>query len=346
MTNEKYNSIPAKACILTAGEFELGTNGEGSKSAPIRLTARSGKPIEHYYWGRVVHDLAGMHLRKPRLAIDYVHDSKEVIGYLNHFDSASGDLVVSGALVPFKENDRATEIIHKQSNGVPYEASINFGGDGIKVQEVMQGQVVEVNGYQFEGPGVVIREWPLRGVAVCPYGSDANTESALFGANDNKVFHASVVTEPETTTEGGREMTDSVDVAAQAEAEAVEVEAAAVEVVAQVETEQPECVEALTEPEAQAVEGEVAEQPEAEEMSQPISREEFTRIADEFGAEVAVKTVRDGGNYETALRMAYDAAKAEIETLKAAVELKVQKSGGAVPVTDKTKKKPLFNTGL
>ena len=333
MQNEKFNSIPAKACILTAGEFELGTNGAGSKSAPIRLTARSGKPIEHYYWGRVVHDLAGMHLHKSRLAIDYVHDSKEVIGYLNHFDSASGDLVVSGALVPFKENDRATEIIHKQANGVPYEASINFGGDGIKVQEVMQGQSVEVNGYQFEGPGIVIREWPLRGVAVCPYGADANTESALFGADDKQMFSAAAYVEREP--EKQEEKMEDEKVAEVAEEVTVETEGA------------PEVKVTV---EVTPVEAEVAETPkedeEVVEMSQPISRDEFTRIADEFGAEVAVKTVRDGGNYESALRMAYDAAKAEIETLKSAVEMKAQKPGGAVPVTDKTKKKSLFNTGL
>ena len=121
-----FSNIPANACIMTSGEFALGDNGENAKSAPLTMTARSGKPIEHWYWGRVVHDLSGMSLKKSRVPVDYVHDDKEVIGYLNKFDSSSGDLVVSGALVPFKDNDRATEIIHKQKAGVPYEASINF----------------------------------------------------------------------------------------------------------------------------------------------------------------------------------------------------------------------------
>jgi len=62
---------------------------------------------------------------------------------------------------------------------VPYEASINFGGSGIQVEEVAAGQAVPVNGYRFDGPGIVIREWPLRGVAVCPYGADMNTRSEL-----------------------------------------------------------------------------------------------------------------------------------------------------------------------
>jgi len=60
----------------------------------------------------------------------------------------------------------------RSTSGTPYEASIYFGGDGIRVEEVAEGQVAQVNGFQFASPGIVIREWPLRGVAVCPYGAE------------------------------------------------------------------------------------------------------------------------------------------------------------------------------
>lgn len=175
--------VPQSALRFEAAEFSLGDNGDGAKSAPFRMVARSGQPIEHWFWGRVVHDMDGMQLHKQRVAIDYAHDDREVIGYANSFSTESGDLVVSGALVPFKESDRATEIIHKQKAGVPYEASINFGGDGIKIEQIAEGHFTQVNGYQFDGPGIVIREWPLRGIAVCPYGADANT-STTFAAGD------------------------------------------------------------------------------------------------------------------------------------------------------------------
>ena len=171
--------VPASALRMVVGPFELGDNGEGAKSAPIRMRARTAQPVQHWFWGRVVHDMAGMHLHKDRLPIDYVHNPSEVIGYLNHFRADADGLEVSGALVPYKESDRASEIIHKARAGVPYEASINFGGPGIKVEEVAEGQAARVNGYQFDGPGIIVREWPLRGVAVCPYGADMNTRSEL-----------------------------------------------------------------------------------------------------------------------------------------------------------------------
>jgi hypothetical protein len=171
--------VPASALRMVVGPFELGDNGEGAKSAPIRMKARTAQPVQHWFWGRVVHDMAGMRLHKDRIPIDYVHNPAEVIGYLNHFRADTDGLEVSGALVPYKDSDRASEIIHKARAGVPYEASINFGGPGIKVEEVAGGQVAQVNGFQFAGPGIVIREWPLRGVAVCPYGADMNTRSEL-----------------------------------------------------------------------------------------------------------------------------------------------------------------------
>lgn len=342
MNERSLKEIPAAACTLVVGEFELGDNGEGAKSAPIRLVARSGQPIEHWFWGRVVHDLAGMHMHKPRLPIDYVHDAKEIIGYLNRFETDSGDLVTSGALVPYKENDRAAEILHKMAEGVPYEASINFGGDGIKVQEVGEGELTEVNGYQFEGPGCVVREWPLRGVAVCPYGADMNTESASAFSNSKQVFSASVVPEPEAPTKENA-MSESVEVEAQVvtpEAEASEESSPVEEVSAE------ELTEAVEEsPEVESVEAPDA----AEELAEDEPTEEpneFVRIADEFGSEIAVQVARDGGSYEDARTLHFAALAQENEELRAKLsESAAASTGKPAVVVVPTKRSTIFKTG-
>lgn len=185
--------VPRAALRFDAPDIEIGNNGEGAKTAPVKMVARSGQPIEHWFWGKVVHDLSGMVLNKPRLPIDYCHDDEQVIGYLNKFDIASGDLVVSGAIVPYEpdDEDMAAEVLYKAQQGIPYEASINFGGDGIQIQEVADGEVTPVNGYMFEGPGIVIRQWPLRGVAICPYGADANTSTEFKDSESFTIKHVS-----------------------------------------------------------------------------------------------------------------------------------------------------------
>lgn len=179
------DTIPAAACQLALGTFQLAAADvvEEGKPVPITMLARTGQPIQHWYWGKTVHDLSGMKLHKKTLPIDYCHLASEVLGYLDEFETETGDLVAKGALVPFRSDDRAAEVAHKAKAKVPYEASIDFAGDGLVVEYVSEGATVEVNGYQIEGPATVFRQWPLRGVAVCPHGADMNTSSS-FAASE------------------------------------------------------------------------------------------------------------------------------------------------------------------
>ena len=73
----------------------------------------------------------------------------------------------------------------------------------------------------------------------------------------------------------------------------------------------------------------------------------LSMIADEFGAEIAVKTVRDGGNYQTAMHEAFEELKRRCKAFEAErPEVKLSAVGAPVPITDATKeKKSLFNTG-
>jgi hypothetical protein len=170
---DETRQIPL-AALKFAADLEMGDNGEGAKTVPIKLKARGAQAVDHWFFGRIVHDLAGMSLSKPRLAIDYCHREDEVMGFANKFDTEGG-LVASGALTPFQEKDRASEVIFKSQQGVPYEASIFFDPAELVLEEVPQGMSVPVNGLTFAGPGVVARRWTLRGLAVCPYGQDKNT---------------------------------------------------------------------------------------------------------------------------------------------------------------------------
>jgi len=348
MNERDLSRIPASACTFEIADPEVGDNGEGAKTAPVRLVARSGKPIEHYYWGRVVHDMAGMHLSKPRIPIDYCHDTGDVIGFLNRFNTESGDLVVTGALVPFKSSDRATEIMHKMKNGVPYEASINFGGDGIKVQEIAEGEVAEVNGARFDGPGIVIREWPLRGVAICPYGADGNTESAVL-SDKKRTFTASVFkAEPQATTEEPA-MDKPVDVEAQAEAPKAD-ETTLTQTVEAPPTESATPEAELAAPAVDVVEpvevppAEVAPQEAPPENAQ-FSQAEFIRIADKFGADIAARAVREGADYAAAVEWAYEGATTKAEALaKQLSEINTQSNGTPVPVTEAKPTAGLFKS--
>ena len=175
------------------------------------MIARTGDAITHAYWGRVVHDLAGME-HKPRIPIDFNHNPDDVIGYANRFNTSEGDLEIKGALTPYKGSDRATEILHKanvdaeEGGGVPYEASINFAGD-FEVEKLGPNDTAVLNQRTFSGPLTIIRKWKLRGVAITPYGYDPGTQTEFA----NQMFSYTVINEEQEMSKDTTD-TEAIDV--------------------------------------------------------------------------------------------------------------------------------------
>ena len=218
ISSAKKHSVPAGAMTFTIGEFSLGDNGENAKSAPVTMRIRSGGAIDHWFWGRVIHDASGMRLAKNRIAVDYNHNPDEIIGYLNHFEADnSGNMIARGALCPYRDNDRASEVIAKMRAGVPYEASIFFGGEDTYCEQVDDGQTAEVNGYTVSGPATIFRSWTLRGVAVCPYGADMHTRAevekmaSVFCVGDLRKGEIMEKEEKEKEPEGEEKSVEPVD---------------------------------------------------------------------------------------------------------------------------------------
>lgn len=317
MSKPDLQAIPAAACTFRANIAHLGDNGENAKTAPIKLKARSSESIDHHWWGTVVHDLNGFNLNgKKRLPIDFDHDTGEAIGYLNKFEVEEDGLYASGAIVSTMEGDRASKVMAQMRAGIPYEASINFGGDGIEVERVPAGKSASVNGYELAGEAQIIRSWPLRGVAVTLYGYDAQTASTLL--SEGGTIAAKDITPQE---EGDMPTTEELSAEAVEAVEAVN-EAAEVatpeEEVAEDAAELSQAVEAVAEEAVEAVESEVAEV-EDEQQDVQFSASEFTRIVTDFGAEVAAQVVTNGGKYEDALQLAYEAQAKELDEAKAKI---------------------------
>lgn len=317
MATPNLEAIPRRACELRAEFAHIGDNGENAKSAPVRLLARSSQPIEHWYWGNVAHDLEGYNLNgKSRLPIDFDHDTGEAIGYLNKFEVTDEGLYASGAIVSTQDGDRASKVISQMHAGIPYEASINFGGDGIEVEQVPAGKSATVNGYELAGESMVVRKWPLRGVAVTLYGADGNTSTNLLA--DGGTVAAKVITQKQE--EGDMPDTEELSAEGSTPVEAVN-EAAEVAQSNEATESAANLSQAVEAEAAEPVEGvEVAEveanEPEADHQ---FSASEFARLVSSFGAEVAAQVVTNGGGYQDALQLAYDGALARIAELEARV---------------------------
>lgn len=175
--------IPAAAARFAAsGMFQFAEGEEGADGVPVRLHARDAKPIYHWYWGKIAHDMSGV-VHRDKLAIDWCHDPDQLIGFVDEIkaDGKRGlDLagqVLSGI------DEKAAEVAKKAAAGVPYESSIDWTGPAV-IEYVDASTSVDVNGYKFEGPGYVVRQWHLRGVAICPHGADLSTTTEFSAGQE------------------------------------------------------------------------------------------------------------------------------------------------------------------
>lgn len=205
-TNSTRKNVPANALRLEAGVFEFGNASEGSSSAPIKMLGRSAEPINHWYWGKIIHDMAGFSTDHPTVPIDWSHDAtwEEGIGYLSKFKADNKGLFVEGQLVSIEPNDRAAKLMKKAAAGVPYQASIFFRAD--RLEQVPEGFSAKVNGFTVEGPAIIVRQWALRGMAICLYGADHRTQSQFSDGDEVAVEIFSL--EPPMSKDAPAKLTD------------------------------------------------------------------------------------------------------------------------------------------
>ena len=146
---------------------------------------------------------------------------------------------------------------------------------------------------------------------------------------------------------------DVADVETTEAAEEKKVEELEQETVEVAETE--ETVETVEETEEESVEVEETEESvEADEETEseevpsddPMSRDEFARIKEEFGAEIAAETLLSGGDYSTALAAHAVKLADENKALREQVaEMSENKGGTPAKVSAAKDKAKLFNTG-
>lgn len=141
---------------------------------PISVLARTAELIYHWYWGWIVHDMAGFTAAKDSIVFDWCHDDDEILGVATQFDANNNGLTVAGKLTPFCDDDRASEVVFKAAAGVPYEASIDWSGP-CRIEELTAGTKATVNGQAIVGPAYIVREWTVSAVAICPHGADSGT---------------------------------------------------------------------------------------------------------------------------------------------------------------------------
>lgn len=155
-------------------------SGEGSKSK-LNMVAYSGKIIkDHWYWGDLAIDTAGMILSENNIPILHDHNTSEKIGFGKFGVNDNHEVVPLDS--SFVDTDIAREFIRLSKEGFPYQASIQ--ARPTQILKLEEGETCEVNGFTMTGPGTVWRKSVLKECSVTTFGADSNTKSVAMSENE------------------------------------------------------------------------------------------------------------------------------------------------------------------
>lgn len=215
---ERYDA--ARSCQFSFDSEVKFMAGDGDNVLhPITMLARTKEPIFHHYWGRIVHDIEGIEFATDRIVADYMHDECEIIGYFDESSVGDDGLQASGNIVR-QPGTMSERVAVNGINGVPYQASIFFDPNfGLTLEEVPDGGSTQVNGYEFVGPGIVVRSCKLKAIAICPHGYDGGTVTTFSSGDTAAITFKETAVPTENATDETKETTDNnVDLVKQVEA--------------------------------------------------------------------------------------------------------------------------------
>ena len=155
---------------------------EGKRRTFAGIAYTGGRVDGHWYWGRtgVVFDLEGIVIATPTPLLEE-HFSANRIGVVKQVSTTAG-IEVSGH---FLKNPKALEIIQDSDDEFPFPMSMFI--DPGSIEEVLQGQTVNVNGQSFTGPIAIFRNNRIREFTICSTGADRNTSIKAFSGKPNTI---------------------------------------------------------------------------------------------------------------------------------------------------------------
>ena len=141
----------------------------------VKIKVITSSILEHPGLGRFRVKTETATPSKERVPLDYNHNEEEVIGYVENFQCTADAITADGVvLIGDDSSDAAKTFAQNIDGGVPFEASAFL--------DLSEAESVELEDGVTEWSGALIR-----GVAICPYGTDRKTTVSLKMGETNFV---------------------------------------------------------------------------------------------------------------------------------------------------------------
>ncbi|MBF0803353.1 MULTISPECIES: hypothetical protein [unclassified Neisseria] len=160
--NLRLSSADAVAVAAVSGE-------EPRKFSGI---ANSGRPFGLGTWQTVI-DFDGIKLKdKTAFLIDHAGSKRAGVGKLS---VTSDGLYAEGTLL---DNEHGRAVAEESDQGFPWEMSVYV--QSARVEELSAGAKTSVNGYEVQGPMLIMRDCAIREVSFTAVGVDGNTHAVAL----------------------------------------------------------------------------------------------------------------------------------------------------------------------
>lgn len=170
-----------------------------TKPARFKMVGYSGGPVEFAYLGKVIFDLGGMRIRIPLAALRE-HTRDRATGVIDRV-SQEGQLKAEGYFLTTPDGVQVASLLQE---GFPMEASIGVYLD--TVEELKEDESKKVNGWDFSGPGLIVRKSTVREISFVSLGADENTTVSRVAASARAPQGGGIMNQPENFDQAVLEM--------------------------------------------------------------------------------------------------------------------------------------------
>jgi hypothetical protein len=190
---ENPNSLPAAARALAQGriptrEAFLFRNpeavvlaGEAGKGTRFKMTAVSGVPFRHPWWGNFVIDIETVKFKGQKFPVLREHMTERIVGWSDQA-TKEGKVEIEGTFSQVTADGK--EVSGLASEGFPWGASV-FARPG-RIEHVQEGSEVTVNGKVVRGPGTIFRDTLIEEASFCAIGADPRARARTFSGSETE----------------------------------------------------------------------------------------------------------------------------------------------------------------
>lgn len=189
-------------------DLQLAKHDE-EKYPTFKMVAYTGDKISQpRFEEQIVVDLAGMDITQKSRPILKDHNTQLIVGHTTSIENDGQTLTAEGILSGV--GDAAKEVLEASKKGFPWQASIGARASNFKF--VKEGDSVEVNGREFEGPVIVAGKSRLSEISFVALGADDATSATVAAeAEPTEAVEAAVPETPSVDVETEENITLTIN---------------------------------------------------------------------------------------------------------------------------------------